>query len=429
MNKIRLATIFLMALMSGLIFGSAALAGTGDIIVDSVTAFPSGEVRLPVYYDFPIAIDGIEVVVNYDDSYLIFDSISLNESFIENNPNIFTYVVTENNKISFSALNFYENIEPVSGLLYSIIFDVNPAAAGNTIVIDSSSWVMDGGGLHYTHYSAGGYRYEIALFDKGYITVLNAPPTDDSVWVDSVGATAGSQVAVGIYGKNEENLSKIDLTFSYSSSNLIFNDVIFEQSRSESAQKVEEANLSQRHIHIGLTFGEDTPLIPGTGLLATILFDVSPSSGDETVLIDSTSYLVPQGQSLEFQQTIIAGGQIFAPYFTRGYVDIKSTTDISPEAIPVIPSAYMLAQNTPNPFNPSTSIKFDLPRAGFVTLKVYNVLGQVVRNLFEEELTAGTYTAFFDGKDDNRSDIASGIYFYRLETDGFSQSRKMMLLK
>jgi hypothetical protein len=429
MNKIRFITKLLLASIIGLIIGSGAIAGTGDIIVDSVSAFPSGEAKLPVYYDFPIAIDAIEVVVDYDNSYLTFDSVSLIGSFIENNSSINTYVVTNDNKISFAALYSDGAIDPTNGLLYSLFFSVAPAAAGRTIIIDSTSWVMDGGGKHRTFYSVGGYSYDIALFDKGYITVLEPPPTNDSVWVDSVGITAGSQVAVGVYGKNEEDLAKIDLTLSYSSSNLIFKDVIFDLSRSESAQKIEEANLSQRHIHVGLTFGEENPLPAGSGLLATILFDVSPSANDETVLIDSTSYLVPQGQSLEFQQTVAAGGQIFAPYFTRGYVDIKSTTDIDSDDIPVIPSAYMLAQNSPNPFNPSTVIKFDLPRAGFVTLKIYNVLGQIVRNLIDEELTAGTYTTFFDGKDNNKNDIASGVYFYRLDTEGFSQSKKMMLLK
>ena len=62
------------------------------------------------------------------------------------------------------------------------------------------------------------------------------------------------------------NIIKIDLTLSFSSDNLIYNDVIFDLSRSETAQKIEEANQGERNIHIGLDFGENTPLLPGTGL-------------------------------------------------------------------------------------------------------------------------------------------------------------------
>ncbi len=89
-----------------------------------------------------------------------------------------------------------------------------------------------------------------------------------------------------------------------------------------------------------------------------------------------------------------------------------------------LPSKYNLAQNYPNPFNPSTKIKYSLPNNGFVTLKVYDILGEEVATLVEQKQIAGNYEINFDA-----SNFTSGIYFYRIRTSNFSQVRKMILLK
>lgn len=89
-----------------------------------------------------------------------------------------------------------------------------------------------------------------------------------------------------------------------------------------------------------------------------------------------------------------------------------------------LPSDYSLEQNYPNPFNPSTDIKFNIPQSGFVTLSVYNVLGQKITELVNGELSAGSYNYNFDA-----SNLASGIYLYTITTNNFTQSKKMMLLK
>ena len=91
---------------------------------------------------------------------------------------------------------------------------------------------------------------------------------------------------------------------------------------------------------------------------------------------------------------------------------------------PNLPESLVLQQNFPNPFNPSTAIKYSLPKAQMVTLKVYNVLGEQVTTLVNAHQTPGYYSVVLDG---NR--LASGIYFYILRTDNFSSVHKMMLLK
>jgi len=89
-----------------------------------------------------------------------------------------------------------------------------------------------------------------------------------------------------------------------------------------------------------------------------------------------------------------------------------------------IPTTYALSQNYPNPFNPVTKINFALPKQGFVTMKIYDVLGREVRTLVNEVKTPGNYIVEF-----NASELASGVYFYRIEVNGFSDVKRMMLIK
>jgi hypothetical protein len=89
-----------------------------------------------------------------------------------------------------------------------------------------------------------------------------------------------------------------------------------------------------------------------------------------------------------------------------------------------LPSRFSLSQNYPNPFNPSTTIEFSLPHTEFVTLKVYDLLGQEVATLAAEQLSPGTYTRTW-----NAENSASGIYFYRLQTAQFTETKKLVLIK
>ena len=99
------------------------------------------------------------------------------------------------------------------------------------------------------------------------------------------------------------------------------------------------------------------------------------------------------------------------------------------DSAPALPTIAALHQNYPNPFNPSTEIKFDIPTARDVKLRVYNQLGQTIRTLVDNRMKAGTHNLKWDGADAQGKAVASGIYFYNLEAGDFSQIRKMMLVK
>lgn len=94
-----------------------------------------------------------------------------------------------------------------------------------------------------------------------------------------------------------------------------------------------------------------------------------------------------------------------------------------------LPRDFVLAQNYPNPFNPSTTISFDLPKRAKVNLSVFNLLGQKITTLVNEEVSAGHHQVVWDGTDSGDNPVASGIYFYRLDTGTQSIVKKMVLLK
>ena len=106
------------------------------------------------------------------------------------------------------------------------------------------------------------------------------------------------------------------------------------------------------------------------------------------------------------------------------YVSGTATPSAVDEPTAQLPTVYRLAQNYPNPFNPTTTIAFDLPRATNVRLQVFDIEGRMVRELVSGNLPAGHHGVLFDG-----SNLASGIYIYRLASPEYTAMSKMALIK
>ena len=102
----------------------------------------------------------------------------------------------------------------------------------------------------------------------------------------------------------------------------------------------------------------------------------------------------------------------------------SGTTDIKELDSEILPEQFVLYQNYPNPFNPSTTIKFSIPKSDFVTLKIYNTLGQEVTQLISQVMNPGSYS--FDW---NAGNIAGGVYYYRITVGQYSETKKLILLK
>ena len=105
-------------------------------------------------------------------------------------------------------------------------------------------------------------------------------------------------------------------------------------------------------------------------------------------------------------------------------------------AVRELPTSFALEQNYPNPFNPITTIHFTLPDARrntqdtrHTTLKIFNLLGQEVTVLLDEEKEPGYYTVTWDGRNEDGNNVPSGVYFYRLEAGAFVQTKRMLLLR
>lgn len=92
-------------------------------------------------------------------------------------------------------------------------------------------------------------------------------------------------------------------------------------------------------------------------------------------------------------------------------------------------AGYSLGKNYPNPFNPETDISFTLPERTDATLTIYNLLGKAIKVLVDREMSAGTHTVHWNGRDEYGNPVSSGIYFYRLKADTFDQTMKMVLMK
>jgi hypothetical protein len=119
----------------------------------------------------------------------------------------------------------------------------------------------------------------------------------------------------------------------------------------------------------------------------------------------------------------------YAPTVSVARPDTEAPAVISKDGAvvdlnPALPTEFNLAQNHPNPFNPMTRVTFSLPQASHVRLVIYNILGQPIATLVNGNREAGYHTVIW-----NASDAASGIYFYRIEADGFADTKKMVLLK
>jgi len=102
----------------------------------------------------------------------------------------------------------------------------------------------------------------------------------------------------------------------------------------------------------------------------------------------------------------------------------------APDRVAALPRTTVLHQNVPNPFNPVTTIRFDLARASHVTLSVYDVVGRRVRTLLDASMPAGwDHRVTWNGQDENGRRVASGIYLYRLSAADFNRTMKLIVLK
>jgi hypothetical protein len=147
---------------------------------------------------------------------------------------------------------------------------------------------------------------------------------------------------------------------------------------------------------------------------------LSTNNGTNWIIKNQGFSSVPHIEAILITNNYLYAGTYAESVWKRSLSEIIGIRNISTE----IPSKYSLSQNYPNPFNPATNIRFEIPKSRNIKLVVFDALGREVETLVNGKQAAGTYEATF-----NALQYTSGVYFYRLTSEGYSETKKMILIK
>lgn len=419
MKRLYSDLMVLMALVPVLAAGQTSVTDT--IRIDSISTHSGQSVILNVSLVNADTIHGIDLPLTYDYSDLTVDSVSFVGSRALGELLTLDTVVAESAFIHIGAINFTgQELEPGRGLLAKIFVSIPDGYPTRTIFFDSTTFRT---GLTLVDKHNSSYT---PVFRKGVMVNSFAPATSDSFWVENVQIDAGDKFAVALSLTNDLPLTSIRLPLRYLSDNLVLDSVSVAGTRAEHVifPQITIDGISKT-VLISLDFTEQLPLNPGTGSCANLYFTSVIGGTSSAVVLDTTTLF---GSHLYCRLGAIYNNVQIYPDYRPGTIAILDVSDLTVVSEQV-PREYALDQNSPNPFNPTTTIHFALPRQSDVRLTVYNILGQEVRTLIDNSLAAGTYVVSFDGTDDRGQEVASGVYLYRLTASAFSETRKMMLVK
>ena len=399
--------------------------GIADTVkVDSAIAYTDDIGTVPIRMTFDQALSAIEVTLRFSSHQIALDSVSFAGALLENSD------FSGYQKIGDSAFTVFATwgnplLQPTSGLVGTAFFSYAPSITPQVVTIDTFTIILPSSIRRSNEFQDTTTIDQpfVPRFVRGYLDIQAPPPSRDSLWVVGGAAKPDQQIAVDVNFFNEENLKDITVVLDYGSSYLQYDSISFAGTRGAAApQKQITPNSSVHKIAMALTYGDAFPLLPGTGTLARLHFTVSTLAPETTLTIDTTTL---SALTTIISLTSAAGGTQFVPFYTSDTVRLLSPTAIGddPEDI-TLPDDYSISQNYPNPFNPTTTIEFSLPKAAYVRLDVYNILGQQVTRLVDGDLPAGDHRVEFDGYN-----LATGVYFYRLATHDFHATKKMLLVK
>lgn len=236
-----------------------------------------------------------------------------------------------------------------------------------------------------------------------------------------------NQIIVPIELNNTVPMAALDMPLKFTEG-VVLDKVLFEFEGSRSADfDFKHANIDNeaRTVVIGMipmVYGDNSDLAVGSGAIAQLVFSVVDPSIEEFEISPTTMDRPSHSLMLVYSDSKSAIDM--APEF--GTINV-SVTKGNPDDL--VPPDFKLAQNSPNPFNPTTGIDYALPKATNVRLDVFNVLGQQVRTLVNEFQDAGHHSIIWDGLNNSGSSVATGVYFYRLTTDEHHATKKMLMLK
>ncbi|MGB8657546.1 MAG: T9SS type A sorting domain-containing protein [Candidatus Zixiibacteriota bacterium] len=139
--------------------------------------------------------------------------------------------------------------------------------------------------------------------------------------------------------------------------------------------------------------------------------------------------VTPTDSSCTFEPESRSYDSVTSNQTDQNYAEGCLSQGVDPDKKNMVPGDYSLTQNYPNPFNPATEIDFGLPQATWVSLKIYNIVGQEVTTLISQNMSAGSYRVRWNGTDKTGRSVSSGVYFYRIRAGDHIQTKRMLLLK
>ena len=312
-----------------------------------------------------------------------------------------------------SATSTTFNITPIVSHAISIT-DV-PNDNGKQVFI---KWVSNGSPINsgITNFSI--YRYD----RQAWTYIKDVPVLLDSVYQTIAPTIYDSTITQGVYysifrviahTSNESIYKTIGPDSGYSVDNL----PPLAPTDASAMQLLNGNNVIQWHSAVNI-YGDFKEYV----LYRSLQSDFIPSPSTRIAFVQDTVYTDLTTQEAKFYYKITS----------KDYAGNESQSIAVPTSAATgvklvnfgVPKTYDLAQNYPNPFNPSTQIQFSIIKTGYITLKVFNVSGQVVSSLISQEMTPGTYNVLFSAKN-----LSSGMYFYKLQAGTFSSTKKMLILK
>jgi hypothetical protein len=402
--------------------------GTADTLgFETTIAYLDRDAVLPIHLFNDEALAFLEMTIGFQSDFMQFDSVSFTGTRFEGT--LQQEVVTVLNDTAFTVFLFSSLAQgwPAgSGVIAKAHFSFGPGVVPHAVPLDTvlvSGVSVDHSTLLWTtDLPAIEFKPKVV---PGLIDVQEPPVTMDSLWVSDIEVEPGESFAVELGLFNELPTKDVTVSLNYSEPVLTFDSVSLANTRRPTAGFSVTPNTSLRRLRLDLDFTDGNPLVAGSGTIARVYYTVNGDSPDVDVIFDTTAF-----QPTFLTLSSSAGGLQYTPGFHKGTVTVRRAVDVEePGDGTTLPRSFALAQNYPNPFNPTTVIDFSLPRAGWVSLDVYNVLGRKVRNLVDEYLPAGNHRVEFDGRSADGGSLASGVYLYRLVTGNFSDSRKMILIK
>ena len=358
------------------------------------------------------------------------------------------FFTDDDGQFTFDATNTTVKIMVWKPALSPIHFKVEGATGTPLELIDSNSVINQWEEITFDFSAVEGQTYNRLVILPDFY----ARPQDNTIYIDNIQVPDGEIITlpeptvpaptptlpqsevISIYSDAYTTLPGVNLNPNWGQgtqfsiiaiqgdSTMVYGNLNFQGTELNQNLNLDSAGM--QYVHIDFWTPNSTELnffLINPGAIQQSVALVPPGTTEEWVSVDIllSDFEPTVDLTKVFQLMFTGNGTIYLDniYFSTMVSDVKEITD-------VLPSDYNLGQNYPNPFNPTTNIRFSLPEANQVGLKVYNTLGQEAATLVNEFMNAGTYEVNFDVQN-----LPTGTYFYSITAGDYKSVKKMLLIK